>query len=104
MSSEKCLLTHFWMKGLARWMKTPGNGIETLAGLPQDGKLIGVISHIPALKERIAAHISIEPIAGGRSIITGPGDVLLFLSISLNQDDIVDVSVAVDFELKSHHS
>ncbi|MGI6326853.1 MAG: AAA family ATPase [Saccharofermentanales bacterium] len=47
--------------------------LETLAGLPQDGKLIGVISHIPALKERIAAHISIEPIAGGRSIITGPG-------------------------------
>ncbi|NLK89692.1 MAG: chromosome segregation protein SMC [Clostridiaceae bacterium] len=47
--------------------------LETLAGLPQDGKLIGVISHIPALKERIATRINIEPAAGGRSTITGPG-------------------------------
>ncbi|MDD5168994.1 MAG: SbcC/MukB-like Walker B domain-containing protein, partial [Syntrophales bacterium] len=47
--------------------------LETLAGLRQDGKLIGVISHVGALKERIGAQIQVIPEAGGRSILTGPG-------------------------------
>jgi DNA repair protein SbcC/Rad50 len=47
--------------------------LETLAGLQQDGKLIGVISHVPALKERIAARIEVVPKTGGRSRIVGPG-------------------------------
>ncbi|MBE0584499.1 MAG: hypothetical protein IH612_12175, partial [Desulfofustis sp.] len=47
--------------------------LETLAGLQQDGKLIGVISHVPALKERIAARIEVVPQTGGRSRIVGPG-------------------------------
>jgi exonuclease SbcC len=47
--------------------------IETLAGLQQDGKLIGVISHVTALKERIGTQIQVIPEPGGRSIITGPG-------------------------------
>lgn len=47
--------------------------LETLAGLQQDGKLIGVISHVPALKERIATQIQVIPETGGRSRITGPG-------------------------------
>ena len=47
--------------------------LETLAGLQQDGKLIGVISHVPALKERISARIEVVPRTGGRSGITGPG-------------------------------
>jgi len=47
--------------------------LETLAGLQQDGKLIGVISHVPALKERISARIEVVPRTGGRSRITGPG-------------------------------
>lgn len=47
--------------------------LETLAGLNQDGKIIGVISHVPALKERISTQIQITPQTGGRSIITGPG-------------------------------
>jgi exonuclease SbcC len=47
--------------------------LETLAGLHQDGKLIGVISHVPALKERISAQIQVIPQTGGRSIISGPG-------------------------------
>jgi len=38
-----------------------------------DGKLIGVISHVPALKERISAQIQVIPQNGGRSEITGPG-------------------------------
>lgn len=47
--------------------------LETLAGLQQDGKLIGVISHVPALKERISTQIQVTPQTGGRSQILGPG-------------------------------
>ncbi|MBA3035665.1 MAG: AAA family ATPase [Desulfobacterium sp.] len=47
--------------------------LETLSGLQQDGKLIGVISHVLALKERINAQIQIIPQTGGRSVISGPG-------------------------------
>ncbi|MCK4957407.1 MAG: chromosome segregation protein SMC, partial [Candidatus Cloacimonetes bacterium] len=47
--------------------------LETLAGLQQDGKMIGVISHVPALKERISTQITVIPQSGGRSSISGPG-------------------------------
>ena len=47
--------------------------LETLAGLRRDGKLIGIISHVPALRERIAARIRVIPRAGGKSGISGPG-------------------------------
>ncbi|MFA4916453.1 MAG: AAA family ATPase [Syntrophales bacterium] len=47
--------------------------LETLAGLRQDGKLIGVISHVTALKERIGTQIQVIPEAGGRSSLSGPG-------------------------------
>jgi len=47
--------------------------LETLAGLQQDGKLIGVISHVPALKERISTRIQVTPQSGGRSVLSGPG-------------------------------
>lgn len=47
--------------------------LETLAGLRRDGKLIGIISHVPALRERIAARIRVTPRAGGKSGISGPG-------------------------------
>jgi DNA repair protein SbcC/Rad50 len=47
--------------------------LETLAGLRQDGKLIGVISHVPALKERIGTQIQVTPGTGGRSSLAGPG-------------------------------
>lgn len=47
--------------------------LETLAGLQQDGKLIGVISHVTVLKERIGTQIQVIPETGGRSILTGPG-------------------------------
>ena len=47
--------------------------LETLAGLRQDGKLIGVISHVSSLKERIATQIQVNPLTGGRSAISGPG-------------------------------
>ena len=47
--------------------------LETLASLRQDGKLIGVISHVAALKERITTRILVEKISGGKSILYGPG-------------------------------
>jgi exonuclease SbcC len=47
--------------------------LETLAGLQQSGKLIGIISHVPALKERISTQIQVTPLTGGRSAISGPG-------------------------------
>ncbi|MCW8816209.1 MAG: chromosome segregation protein SMC, partial [Chlorobium sp.] len=47
--------------------------LETLAGLQQDGKLIGIISHVSALKERIGTQITITPVSGGRSSLAGPG-------------------------------
>ncbi len=47
--------------------------LDTLAGLQQDGKLIGVISHVAMLKERIGTRINVTGSNTGRSIISGPG-------------------------------
>ncbi|MBP7232439.1 MAG: AAA family ATPase [Syntrophaceae bacterium] len=47
--------------------------LDTLSELRQDGKLIGVISHVPALKERIGTQIQVIPQTGGRSELSGPG-------------------------------
>lgn len=47
--------------------------LETLASLHHEGKLIGVISHVPALKERISVQIQVIPSNGGRSRLSGPG-------------------------------
>ena len=47
--------------------------LDTLSGLQQDGKLIGIISHVSALKERISTQINIIPVSGGRSSLSGPG-------------------------------
>lgn len=47
--------------------------LESLAGLQQEGKLIGIISHVPALKERISTQIVVTPQTGGKSKINGPG-------------------------------
>ncbi|MDQ5985042.1 MAG: hypothetical protein CSYNP_00746 [Syntrophus sp. SKADARSKE-3] len=47
--------------------------LATLANLRQDSKIIGVISHVTALKERIATQIQVTPGSGGRSILSGPG-------------------------------
>ena len=47
--------------------------LETLASLKEEGKIIGVISHVSALKDRIPAQIQINPLSGGKSKILGPG-------------------------------
>ena len=54
--------------------------LETLAGLQQEGKLIGVISHVPAPKHRFSTQILISPHAGRRSVISGPGCSRLHLN------------------------
>jgi len=53
--------------------ETLETALETLSGLQQDGKLIGVISHVSAMKERIRTQINITPVSGGRSVLSGPG-------------------------------
>jgi exonuclease SbcC len=47
--------------------------LQTLAELQQDGKLIGVISHVPMLKDRIDLRIQVLPGPGGCSRLVGPG-------------------------------
>jgi exonuclease SbcC len=47
--------------------------LTALSGLQQSGKLVGVISHVGMLKERIATQIRVEPGPGGRSRVEGPG-------------------------------
>ncbi len=47
--------------------------LEALAELKQDGKLIGVISHVSAMKERIGTQINVETASGGRSRLCGAG-------------------------------
>ena len=53
--------------------ETLQTALETLATLREQDKLIGVISHIPALKERIGTTITVEKVSGGRSELSGPG-------------------------------
>lgn len=47
--------------------------LAVLSNLHGEGKLIGVISHVSALKERIQTQIRVKPMSGGRSEILGPG-------------------------------
>lgn len=47
--------------------------LNTLAELHQENKLIGVISHVPSLKERITTQIKVHPLSGGISRLEGPG-------------------------------
>ena len=49
------------------------HALRTLAGLHRQGKLIGVISHVPGLKDRIATQIVVTPQSQGRSVLSGPG-------------------------------
>lgn len=49
------------------------SALETLSGLQQEGKMIGIISHVPALKERISTQIEVIPKNGGYSHLQGPG-------------------------------
>ncbi len=49
------------------------SALETLAQLREENKLIGIISHVAALKERVPLQIEIIPGSNGNSSIRGPG-------------------------------
>ncbi|MGD9949365.1 MAG: AAA family ATPase [Desulfobulbus sp.] len=53
--------------------ETLDTALQTLAELQQDGKLIGIISHVPLLKERIDLRIQVQPGPDGCSRLLGPG-------------------------------
>lgn len=47
--------------------------LDTLTNLQAEGKLIGVISHVQSLKERVLTQIKVEKVSGGHSQLSGPG-------------------------------
>ena len=47
--------------------------LDMLAALHQKGKMIGIISHVQAVRERIGLQIRVTPEGGGRSRLSGPG-------------------------------
>lgn len=47
--------------------------LATLESLRRQGKLIGLISHVAALRERIDTQIEVEAAGGGCSVLKGPG-------------------------------
>jgi len=47
--------------------------LDTLSNLPHEGKMIGIISHVRALKDRIPTQIVVTKVGDGRSTLTGPG-------------------------------
>ena len=47
--------------------------LDALGEIKRDGRMIGIISHISGISERIPARISVIPKSEGTSIITGPG-------------------------------
>ncbi|MDR2677823.1 MAG: AAA family ATPase [Zoogloeaceae bacterium] len=53
--------------------ETLETALEALSNLEREGKLIGIISHVPALNERIPVQIRVTPRSGGNSRIDGPG-------------------------------
>ena len=53
--------------------KTLEVAMEALSALRQDGKLIGVISHVSELKERVTTQITVTTTSGGKSLLAGPG-------------------------------
>ena len=53
---------------------TLNTALEAIASLQQEGgRLIGIISHVQILKERIRTRIDVIPETGGRSRLAGPG-------------------------------
>ena len=49
------------------------NVLEMLATLRNEGKMIGIISHVSALSDRLPVQIKVEPQAFGKSTVSGPG-------------------------------
>ncbi len=53
--------------------ETLDTALQTLAELRRQGKLIGIISHVPLLRDRIDVRIRVVPGPGGTSRLRGPG-------------------------------
>ncbi|MBN1968601.1 MAG: hypothetical protein JXR48_01010 [Candidatus Delongbacteria bacterium] len=47
--------------------------LSALNSIGQNGKLVGIISHVPILKERISTTINVIPKNLGKSLLEGPG-------------------------------
>lgn len=47
--------------------------LRSLQKLRADGKMVGIISHVESLSDRIPARIQVSPVRGGRSTLSGPG-------------------------------
>ena len=52
---------------------TLNTALEALGEVRREGRMIGIISHVGALRERIAAQIQVIPASDGVSVIEGPG-------------------------------
>ena len=52
---------------------TLDTALDVLSSLHQEGKVIGIISHIFALKERIRTQVQVMPGFAGKSVLNGPG-------------------------------
>ncbi|MBQ7544312.1 MAG: AAA family ATPase [Synergistaceae bacterium] len=52
---------------------TLNTALDALAEVRREGRMIGIISHVAALRERIAAQINVIPKNEGVSILEGPG-------------------------------
>lgn len=53
--------------------KTLEAALDTLCRIQQDGKLIGIISHVTEVGERIPTQIEVRKIGGGLSVLEGAG-------------------------------
>ncbi len=53
--------------------QTLETALEALASLRQEDKLIGVISHVGAMQERIPVQLKVVPVSEGKSRLSGPG-------------------------------
>ena len=72
-----------WTRGSAPWIEDAlETALETLSSLQQDGKLVGVISHISALKDRISTQINVTPITATQHLTGRVRDRQVSLSIS----------------------
>ncbi len=46
---------------------------QVLRQLRQEGKIVGIISHVSGLADEIPCNILVTPVGGGRSVLSGPG-------------------------------
>lgn len=53
--------------------KTLDAALDTLCRIQQDGKLIGIISHVTEVGERITTQIAVKKLGGGLSVLEGAG-------------------------------